>query len=88
MSREWMSFFVRGLAPGEVWETRTTEEETAVPTLGGISLADWGEAWWQIGPRKGLFESTLLGGSAGSLANADDPQHAWVRNAWRVHFRR
>src|SRR5947199_9187579 len=39
---EWMSFLVRRLVPGQVWETRNAEEETVVLMLGGTSLAHGG----------------------------------------------
>ena len=53
---EWMSFLVRRLVPGQVWETRNAEEETVVLMLGGTSLADWGEGRQQIGQRKNVFD--------------------------------
>ena len=53
---EWMSFFVRRLAPGQVWESRNAEEETVVLLLGGTCLADWGEGRRQIGQRKNVFD--------------------------------
>src|SRR5215472_11948690 len=53
---EWMSFFVRRLARGQVWETRNTEEEAVVVLLGGICSADWGEGSKQIGRRKNVFD--------------------------------
>src|SRR5207237_6770745 len=52
---EWMSFLVRRLVPGQVWETRNAEEETVVLMLGGTSLADWGEGRQQIGQRKNVL---------------------------------
>ena len=52
---EWMSFFVRRLAPGQVWEARNTEEESVVLLLGGTCLADWGEGRQRIGQRKNVF---------------------------------
>ena len=52
---EWMSFFVRRLAPGQVWEARNTEEERVVLLLGGTCLADWGEGRQRIGQRKNVF---------------------------------
>lgn len=53
---EWMSFFVRRLAPGQVWETRNSEEETVVLLLGGTCLGDWGEGRQRIGQRKNVFD--------------------------------
>ncbi|PYM10997.1 MAG: 5-deoxy-glucuronate isomerase [Verrucomicrobia bacterium] len=53
---KWMSFLVRRLVPGQVWETRNAEEETVVLMLGGTFLADWGEGRQQIGQRKNVFD--------------------------------
>src|SRR6266576_548802 len=58
---EWMSFLVRRLVPGQVWETRNAEEETVVLMLGGTSLADWGEGRQQIGQRKNVFDGFAAG---------------------------
>lgn len=53
---EWMSFFVRRLLPGDVYQTRTQEEEAAFVLLGGICLADWGQGRQRIGRRKNVFD--------------------------------
>lgn len=53
---KWMSFFVRRLAPGESWETRTDQEEAALVLLGGRCAADWGEGAKPIGERAHVFE--------------------------------
>jgi 5-deoxy-glucuronate isomerase len=53
---EWMSFFVRRLQPGNVWNARTENEEAAFVLLGGICTADWGRGPQQIGKRKDVFD--------------------------------
>jgi 5-deoxy-glucuronate isomerase len=53
---DWMSFFVRRLAPREAWETRQGQEEMVLVLLGGKCLADWGEGRQQLGQRGNVFE--------------------------------
>jgi 5-deoxy-glucuronate isomerase len=52
---KWMSFVVRRLQPGTVWQTRTEQEEAAFVFLGGSCSADWGQGKKQIGKRKNVF---------------------------------
>ena len=53
---EWMSFFVRRLQPGGVFNTRTGDEEVAFVILGGTCLADWGQGPQKLGKRKNVFD--------------------------------
>jgi 5-deoxy-glucuronate isomerase len=53
---EWMSFFVRRLQPGDVFRTRTQDEEAAFVFLGGTCLADWGQGVQTVGKRKNVFD--------------------------------
>ena len=53
---EWMSFFVRRLTPGTVWELDTKNEEVMLVLLGGKCLADWGEGEQSIGERRNVFD--------------------------------
>jgi 5-deoxy-glucuronate isomerase len=53
---EWMSFFVHRLQPGDVFRTRTENEEAAFVILGGTCLADWGEGPRLAGKRKNVFD--------------------------------
>ena len=53
---EWMSFVVRRLQPGDVYRTRTEDEEAAFVLLGGTCLADWGQGAQQVGRRKNVFD--------------------------------
>jgi len=53
---EWMSFFVRRLARGDVYRTTTDGEEVAFVLLGGTCQADWGRGTRQIGKRKNVFD--------------------------------
>jgi len=46
---EWMSFFVRRLAPDDVYRAETKGEEAAFVLLGGTCLADWGRARSELG---------------------------------------
>lgn len=55
-SWEWMSFFVRRLAPGDTWETQSRQEEVVLVLLGGRCRADWGEGNKRIGQRAHVFE--------------------------------
>jgi 5-deoxy-glucuronate isomerase len=55
-SWEWMSFFVRRLRPGDVYQARTNKEEAAFVLLGGTCLADWGLDKQRIGKRKNVFD--------------------------------
>ena len=52
---EWMSFFVRRLAPGEKYSAQMDGEEAAFVLLGGTCQADWGEGSQRIGGRKNVF---------------------------------
>ena len=40
---EWMSFYVRRLTLGTVWEFETRNEEVILVLLGGRCLANWGK---------------------------------------------
>ena len=53
---EWMSFFVRRLQPGDVFRSRTQDEEAAFVFLGGTCLADWGQGVQTVGKRKNVFD--------------------------------
>ena len=53
---EWMSFFVRRLAPGMAWECRAEDEEVALVLLGGQCTADWGQGKQLIGGRRNVFD--------------------------------
>ena len=53
---EWMSFFVRRLTSGMVWEFETKNEEVILVLLGGQCLANWGEGEVSIGQRKNVFD--------------------------------
>jgi 5-deoxy-glucuronate isomerase len=52
---EWMSFFVRRLAPGERYSAQMDGEEAAFVLLAGTCQADWGEGSQRIGGRKNVF---------------------------------
>jgi len=53
---DWMSFFVRRLQPGDVYRTRTDQEEAAYVLLGGICEVEWGKGANRIGKRKNVFD--------------------------------
>lgn len=53
---EWMSFFVRRLTSGEIWESQTVWEEAVLVLLGGRCEADWGEGGKLIGERANVFD--------------------------------
>lgn len=53
---EWMSFFVRRLAPGDSFRTKTEREEAAFVFLGGICSVDWGQGTKQVGKRRNVFD--------------------------------
>lgn len=53
---EWMSFFVRSLAAGETYSTRTAGEEAAFVLLGGTCSVNWGEGLTRIGKRTNVFD--------------------------------
>jgi 5-deoxy-glucuronate isomerase len=53
---DWMSFFVRRMAPGQVFQTRTEGEEAALVLLGGICTVDWGNGATRIGKRQDVFD--------------------------------
>jgi 5-deoxy-glucuronate isomerase len=52
---QWMSFFVRRLAAGEVYRASVPAEEAAFVILGGRCQANWGEGDRQIGQRDNVF---------------------------------
>jgi 5-deoxy-glucuronate isomerase len=52
---EWMSFVVRRLLPGQLWELRTDGEEAVLVLLGGTCLANWGTGQQSIGIRANVF---------------------------------
>jgi 5-deoxy-glucuronate isomerase len=51
-----MSFFVRRMQPGEVYQTRAYSEEAAFVILGGTCVADWGQGPKHLGKRKNVFD--------------------------------
>jgi 5-deoxy-glucuronate isomerase len=51
-----MSFLVRRLAAGEVWESRYTDEEREIVLLGGRCAVDWGGRPKRIGERSNVFD--------------------------------
>lgn len=53
---EWMSFYVRRLTLGTVWEFETRNEEVILVLLGGRCLANWGKGEVSIGQRKNVFD--------------------------------
>jgi 5-deoxy-glucuronate isomerase len=53
---QWMSFFVRRLLAGDVYQARTDHEEAAFVLLGGTCVADWGQGPQPIGKRKNVFD--------------------------------
>ncbi len=53
---KWMSFFVRQLIPGMVWEFETKNEEVVLVLLGGQCVANWGKGEVSIGQRKNVFD--------------------------------
>ena len=53
---EWMSMSARRLNPGEIYDTKTQEEEAAFVILGGHCAADWGNGEQSIGGRKNVFD--------------------------------
>jgi 5-deoxy-glucuronate isomerase len=53
---EWMSFFVRRLRPGDVYQARTEHEEAAFVLLGGICRCNWGQGAQRIGKRRNVFD--------------------------------
>jgi 5-deoxy-glucuronate isomerase len=53
---EWMSFFVRRLQPGDIFRTRTENEEAAFVFLGGTCRADWGQGIQTAGKRRNVFD--------------------------------
>jgi 5-deoxy-glucuronate isomerase len=53
---EWMSFFVRRLAPGDVYKAATDGEEAVFVLLGGVCQADWGMGTQVIGKRQNVFD--------------------------------
>jgi 5-deoxy-glucuronate isomerase len=53
---EWMSFFVRRLQPGDVFQTSTPGEEAAFVMMGGRCVVDWGKGKTPIGKRNDVFD--------------------------------
>jgi 5-deoxy-glucuronate isomerase len=53
---DWMGLFVRRLQPGDVFRTRTENEEAAFVILGGTCVVDWGQGATQVGKRKNVFD--------------------------------
>jgi 5-deoxy-glucuronate isomerase len=53
---QWMSFLVRRLLAGDMYQARTEHEEVAFVLLGGRCLADWGQGAQRIGKRKNVFD--------------------------------
>jgi 5-deoxy-glucuronate isomerase len=52
---EWMSFFVRRLRPGDIYQTEIEHEEAAFVLLGGTGFANWGKGTQRIGKRENVF---------------------------------
>lgn len=52
---QWMSFFVKRLAPGESLQLDSPTEEIAVVLLSGKCTADWGQGPQEIGERANVF---------------------------------
>jgi 5-deoxy-glucuronate isomerase len=52
---QWMSFFVRRLAPGEIYRASLPAEEAVFVILGGRCRANWGDGDRQIGRRENVF---------------------------------
>jgi 5-deoxy-glucuronate isomerase len=52
---QWMSFFVRRIAPGEAWARENTFEEAVWVLLSGRCTADWGEGPKPMGERMNVF---------------------------------
>lgn len=53
---EWMSFFVRRLAPKGEWTAGAPAEESAIVLLGGTCSVDIGQGATQIGARTDVFD--------------------------------
>ena len=53
---EWMSFFVRRVTEGEMWENRSDSEERGLVLLGGRCTVDWGSGPRTIGQRANVFD--------------------------------
>ena len=53
---QWMSFLVRRLLAGDIYQARTEHEEAAFVLFGGRCLADWGQGAQRIGKRKNVFD--------------------------------
>lgn len=53
---DWMSFFVRHLAPGQSHSLHCENEEVALVLLGGKCVADWDEGQHLIGERAHVFD--------------------------------
>ena len=53
---QWMSFLVRRLLAGDMYQAKTEHEEAAFVLLGGRCLADWGQGGQRIGKRKNVFD--------------------------------
>lgn len=53
---EWMSFSVRRIAAGDVWEIQRNGEESAIVLLGGRLQADWGSGPKRMGERANVFD--------------------------------
>jgi 5-deoxy-glucuronate isomerase len=53
---EWMSFLVRRLNPGDVYQVATKGEEAVFVILGGRCQADWGQGKRVLGSRKNVFD--------------------------------
>jgi 5-deoxy-glucuronate isomerase len=53
---QWMSFFVRRLAPGDTYRAEIIGEEAVFVLLGGICQADWGHGAVSIGKRRHVFD--------------------------------
>jgi len=53
---EWMSFYVRQLAPGAGWKAGAADEESAIVLLGGRCTVDIGSGPREIGERNNVFD--------------------------------
>jgi 5-deoxy-glucuronate isomerase len=53
---EWMSFYVRQLAPGDAWKAGAADEESAIVLLSGRCTVDLGTGPQEIGERRDVFD--------------------------------
>jgi 5-deoxy-glucuronate isomerase len=53
---DWMSFFVRRLQPGDVFQAKTVSEEAVFVLLSGTCAANWGHGAKRLGKRRDVFD--------------------------------